>query len=110
MRPEVWGEAQERAIGLSLLRFTLLNKDLATSGDVDKAILAFRDARAWWLVMHRAAHDIVAKQSALSIETSAAQAMLMADDLRDPKATALRVRAQLDEDIADNPWIRDGLK
>ena len=44
---------------------------------------------------------------ALNVELNTAAALILHKDLRDPKATAARVAAQLAEDLKDNPWLKD---
>jgi hypothetical protein len=102
---EVGGEVRESAQAIALLRFTLLRQELARSRDVDRAMVVFSDLKPFWLVMHRAVHDLLSKIEALSVELRTAQALILQDDLRDPEATAERVAAHLSEDLADNPGI-----
>ncbi|MBZ0129486.1 MAG: helix-turn-helix domain containing protein [Rhodobacteraceae bacterium] len=108
--PAVWGELQEYANAAALLRFTLLRSELANSGDADQALQVFRDIKPFWLILHRAAWEIRAKVEKLEIGIEAAQAILMHEDISDPKAAAARIQQQLDEDLADNPWLDDYLK
>lgn len=87
------------------LRFILLHHELARSGDVDRALPVLRDMLPYWLVLHRAVHDLLRRVEALQVDMETAQALLLQEDLRDPDATALRVEQQLHEDLADNPWL-----
>lgn len=105
--PEVWPELQDRATAVALVRFILLRSELARSRDVDQAIATLRDLKPFWLAMHRAVHDLRAKMEALGTDLGTAEALLFQEDLRDPDATAERVRAQLAEDLSDNPWLGD---
>ena len=43
---------------------------------------------------------------ALNVELSTAAALVLQEDLRDPKTAAARVAAQLAEDMMDNPWLK----
>ena len=103
--PQVWGELQERAQCLALIRFTLIRHNVAQSGDVDRALGVFLDLKPFWLELHRSIHELRIKMKTLRVDLKTAQALLMQEDLRDPEATALRVEQQLEEDIADNPWL-----
>ena len=75
------------------------------SGDVDRALGVFLDLKPFWLVLHRSIHELRIKMEALRVDLKTAQALVMQDDLRDPGATTQRVEQQLEEDIADNPWL-----
>ncbi len=99
---KTWPELQERSRAIGLLRFTLLNADLAKSGEIDRAMAAFIDQKPFWLLMYRAAHDLGVKMQALGVELKTAQALILQDDLRDPDRTAQRVEKWLAEDMADN--------
>lgn len=101
--PQVWGELQERAQTLALIRFTLIRNEVAQSGDVDRALGVFLDLKPFWLVLHRSVHELRIKMETLRVDLKTAQALLMQEDLRDPKTTTRRVERQLEEDIADNP-------
>lgn len=101
--PQVWGELQERAQTLALIRFTLIRNEVAQSGDVDRALGVFLDLKPFWLVLHRSVHELRIKMETLRVDLKTAQALLMQEDLRDPKTTTRRVKRQLEEDIADNP-------
>ena len=103
--PQVWGELQERAQTLALIRFTLIRNKVAQSGDVDRALGVFLDLKPFWLVLHRSIHDLRLKMEALRVDLKTAQALIMQEDLRDPEATTRRVERQLEEDIDDNPWL-----
>lgn len=103
--PQVWGELQERAQTIALIRFTLIRSKVAQSGDVDRALGVFLDLKPFWLVLHRSIHELRIKMEALRVDLKTAQALVMQDDLRDPEATTQRVEQQLEEDIADNPWL-----
>jgi hypothetical protein len=105
--PQVWGELQDRAQAVTLLRFTLLRQGVAQSRDIDRALPLFRDLKPFWLMMHRAVHELRMKMEALHVDLATAQALLMQDDLRDPSACVDRLDAQLVEDLSDNPWLSD---
>lgn len=99
------GELQERAYPVGLARFIILRQDLVRSGRPDEALPILRDMHPFWLVLHRAVHDLLGKVETLRVDLETAQALLLQDDLRDPEATAKRVAAALEEDIADNPGL-----
>lgn len=103
--PQVWGELQDRATSVSLVRFTLLRQELARSRDIDSALSVFLDLKPFWLVLHRVVHELRMKMEALKVDLATAQALLMQEDLRDPEATAARVQRQLSEDLNNNPWL-----
>lgn len=105
--PNVWGELQEKANALALLRFALLRADLAKSGNADRVLAIFRDMRPFWLILNRSIQELRSKEEALAVDITAAQAILMHEDLRDPDATARRLEQQLDEDFSDNNWLED---
>lgn len=105
--PQVWGELQDRAQAVALMRFTLLRSALASSGDVDRALGAFLDLKPFWLVLHRAVHELRLKMEASGVDLATAQALMMQEDLRDPDTTTRRVEAQLAEDLADNPQLEN---
>ena len=105
--PQVWGELQDRAQAVALIRFTLLRAEIAQSRDLDRAMATFLDPKPFWLVLNRASHDLRLKMEALGVDLRTAQALVMQDDLRDPASTSQRVEAQLAEDLTDNPWLSD---
>jgi hypothetical protein len=105
---QIGGEVQDAGHRVALVRFVLLRSDLARSGDVDQAMRLFSELRLWWIVMHRAVHDLLTRVETLSVDIATAQALLMQEDLRDPEETARRVEAQLAEDVADNPGLWAG--
>ncbi|WP_132695442.1 hypothetical protein [Rhodovulum steppense] len=86
--PQVWGELQDRAASVALVRFTLLRQELARSHDVDRALAVFLDMRPFRPVLHRAVHELRLKMEALPVDLAAAQALIMQEDLRAPDATA----------------------
>lgn len=100
------GELQERAYPIGNLRFVLLRQDIARSGDIDRALPLLRDMLPYWLVLHRAVHDLLKRVEMLQVDLETAQALLLQEDLRDPDATALRVERDLQEDMTDNPTLR----
>jgi Bacteriophage CI repressor helix-turn-helix domain len=104
--PAIWGEMENRAIGIALARYALLHRNLLTSSDVDRVMTAFLDPKPWWLVLNRAVHDLRGKMIGLDVDPSTAQALILNDDLRNPDETAKRVSAELREDLADNPDLR----
>ena len=103
--PQVWGELQERAQTIALVRFTLIRREVVFSGNVDKALGLFLDLKPYWLILNRAVHELRLKMEASRVDLKTAQALLMQEDLRDPVLTTGRVEQQLAEDIADNPWL-----
>lgn len=103
---QAWPELEEHCRAIGLLRFILLRSELAKSGDIDQAMAVFLDQKPFWLVMYRAAHDVVVKMQALGMEMKTAQALILQDDLRDPERTAQRVAKHLAEDIAQNPGLK----
>lgn len=104
---DVWPELHDRGTAVALARYTILRNDVAMAGDADQAIPAFLEVKPFWLVMHRAVHDLRTKMDALNIDLQAAAALLLQEDLRSPQVTAKRVAAMLAEDLADNPQLRD---
>jgi hypothetical protein len=78
------GELQDRCTAVALVRFTILRRDLVSSGDVDKTLGAFRDMRFFFVIMHRALHDIRQKMRATGVDMATAQALVMHNDLRTP--------------------------
>lgn len=105
--PDHWNELQETALGLSQLRFTLMTKDIAVSGDVERAMITFMNTKNYWAVLYRAVHEIQEKQSALNVDHDTAAALLMQEDLREPEATGARVRADLEQDLKDSPHLEN---
>ena len=103
---DIWPELHDRGTALALARYVILRTEIVHSGDADKAIAAFLDVKPFWLVLNRAVLDLRSKVEALKIDLSAAAALLLQDDLRDPKATAARLTSHLTEDLDDNPWIK----
>lgn len=103
---EAWPELHDRGTAVAVARYVLLRQEVAMSGDLDKAVAAFLDLRPFWLVMHRAVDDIRAKMKSLNIELGTAAALVLQEDLRNPKATAARVATSLAEDQKDNPWLK----
>lgn len=104
---DVWPELNDRGTAVALARYVILRQHVATQGDTELAFSAFAEVKPFWLVMHRAVHDLQAKMKALNVELSTAAALILQEDLRDPKATEERVAAQLAEDLRDNPWLKD---
>ncbi|SFF69177.1 hypothetical protein [Roseobacter denitrificans] len=102
-----WPELEERGQSIALVRFTILRQKIASSGDVDTALPVFLDLLPFWLVMHRAVHELRLKMEALKVDLKTAQALLMQEDLRDPQATLDRVANQLEEDLKDNPHLKE---
>lgn len=101
----VWPDLHSAAHRIALVRITLIRYDVACSGNVDQAMSVFQSLHPFWLIMHRAAHDIRIKMTALGADIRTAQALVMQEDLRDHIATASRVSAALSEDLADNPTL-----
>lgn len=104
---DVWPELHDRGTAVALARYTILRSEVAMKGDVDLALPAFLDVKPFWLIMHRAVHELRIKMDALNIDLQAAAALLLQEDLRSPKDTAKRVADMLDEDLADNPHLND---
>ncbi len=102
---EVSGELQERACAIALARFVLLRHDLAASGEVNKSLPAFRQMLPFWLILHRAVHDMLSTVENLQIDLDAAQVLILQDDLLHPEGTKARVARQLEEDLRDNPQL-----
>lgn len=103
---DVWPELHDRGTAVALARYTILRNEVAMSGNVDLALTAFLDVKPFWIVMHRAVHDLRTKMDILKIDLQAAAALVLQEDLRSPKDTAKRVAAMLVEDMADNPQLR----
>lgn len=76
-------------------------------GEVDQALPAFLDVKPFWVVMHRAVHDLRAKMATLNVDLQAATALLLQEDLRSPNETAKRVADMLSEDLADSPELAE---
>jgi len=76
------------------------------SGDLDSALPAFLDVKPFFLVMHRAVYDLRVKMETLKVDLQTAAALLLQEDLRSPRETAIRVAAMLVEDINDNPDLK----
>ena len=106
-KSQVWQELTECATAVALVRYTLLRHDVAKSRDIDRGMSVFLTLKPWWLVMHRAAHELRLKMDALGTDLKTAQALIMQDDLRDPDATARRVEQHLAEDLADSPHLEN---
>ena len=104
--PQVWGDLQERAQTIALVRFTLLRREVVFSGNVDNALGLFMDLKPFWLILNRAVHELRLKMDASRVDLKTAQALLMQEDLRDPILATRRVEQQLAEDIAHNPWLQ----
>lgn len=102
---EVGGELQDRGTSVALLRFTLWRGELATSGTPEDVMRAFMDLRPFWLIMHRAIHELLLKVEAFNVDLATAQALLLQEDARDPLATRQKVETVLAEYAADNPWM-----
>lgn len=101
----VSGQLQERAYPIGIARFALLRRDLIGGGDVDKALPVLRDMLPFWLVIHRAVHDMLTRVEELGVDFETAQALILQEDLRDPDATAKRIAGQVEEDLTDNPHL-----
>ena len=101
------GELRERAYPVAFARYILIRHELIRSGDADRAMSILRDMKPFWLVLHRAVHELLAKVEALQVELETAQLLLLQEDLRDPEATAHRVNAQIADDLADNPHFKE---
>lgn len=104
---DVWPELHDRGTAVALARYAILRNEVAMGGHVDQALPAFLDVRPFWLVMHRAVHELRVKMDLLHIDLQAAAALLLQEDLRNPQETAKRVTAMLAEDLADNPQLAD---
>ena len=61
------GELQERAMPIGNLRLILLRRELARSGDVDRALPVLRDLLPCGLVLRRAVRDLLKPRPAGSI-------------------------------------------
>ena len=106
-QPQIQVELQERAQTIALARSTLLRREVASSGDVDKALAEFMDLKPFWLVMKPAAQELRLKMETLQLDLQTAQALLLNEDLRYPDATEQRVARNLAEDFEDNSWLKD---
>ena len=104
---DTWPKLHDRGTAVALARYVILRRDVTIDGKIETAFSAFADVKPFWLVMHRAMHELRAKMKALNVELNTAAALILHEDLRDPKATAARVAAQLAEDLKDNPWLKD---
>ena len=105
--PQVWGELQEFGHAIALARFTLLRCEVAFSGDADRAMSVFRDIKPFWILLHRAVHELRMKMEALAVDLVTAQALLLQEDMRDPDAARGRIADQLAEDFRDNPFLQN---
>ncbi len=83
----------------------LLRHDLAASGEVNRSLPAFRQMLPFWLILHRAVHDMLSTVKSLQIDLDAAQVLILQDDLLHPERTKVRVARQLEEDLRDNPLL-----
>lgn len=101
----IWPDLQSAAHRIALVRFTLIRKDIACSGDVNKAMSVFQSLQPFWQIMHRAVHDIMVKMKVLGVDVKTAQALVMQEDLHDHVATSARVTAALQEDMEDKPTL-----
>ena len=104
-KSRIWQELTDCATAVALLRYTLLRHDVAKSRDIDRGMSTFLTLKPWWLIMHRAAHELRLRMDALGTDLKTAQALIIQDDLRDPDATARRVEQCLADDLADNPQL-----
>ena len=104
---DVWPELHDRGTALALARYTILRSEVAMGGEVDQALPAFLDVKPFWVVMHRAVHDLRAKMATLNVDLQAATALLLQEDLRSPNETAKRVADMLSEDLADSPELAE---
>lgn len=100
---DAWPELHDRGLAVSLARYSILRQEVLASQNLDHALAAFLDTKAYWMVMHRAVLDLRRKMETVGIDLGAAAALILQEDLRDPSATAVRLAAQLAEDVADNP-------
>jgi len=103
---EVWPELHDRGTAVALARYSILRNETAMSGDLDSALPAFLDVKPFFLVMHRAVYDLRVKMETLKVDLQTAAALLLQEDLRSPRETAIRVAAMLVEDINDNPDLK----
>ena len=70
--PQVWGELQERAQTIALVRFTLIRREVVFSGNVDKALGLFLDLKPYWLILNRAVHELRLKMEASRVDLKTA--------------------------------------
>jgi hypothetical protein len=104
---DTWPELYDRGTAVALARYVILRSSVTTAGDIETAFSSFADVKPFWLIMNRATLELRAKMKALNVELNTAAALILQEDLRDPKATEARVAAQLSEDLKDNPWLTD---
>lgn len=104
-KSRIWQELTDCATAVALLRHTLLRHDVAKSRDIDRGLSTFQTLKPWWLIMHRAAHELRLRMDALGTDLKTAQALIMQDDLRDPDATVRRVEQHLAEDLEDSQLL-----
>lgn len=107
---EVSGELQERAYAIALARFVLLRHDLAASDEVNKSLPVFRQMLPFWLLVHRAIHEMLSRVETLQVDLDTAQALILQEDLRDSAATRARVAKDLEEDLRDNPHLAEAYR
>lgn len=74
---EVWPELHDRGTAVALARYAILRNEVAMGGNVDKALPTFLDVRPFWIVMHRAVHDLRSKMDALHVDLQTAAALLL---------------------------------
>lgn len=106
-KSRVWQELTDCTTAVALLRYTLLRQDVAKSRDIDHGMSTFLTLKPWWLIMHRAAHELRLRMDALGIDLKTSQALIMQDDLRDPDATARRIEQHLAEDLKDSQLLEN---
>ena len=102
---EIWPGLQSAVHRIALVRFTLFRHGVASSGNVNQAMAVFQSLHPFWLIMHRAVHDLRVKMTALGADLRTAEALVMQEDLRDHLATVQKVSDELAEDLADNPSL-----
>ncbi|WP_164881741.1 helix-turn-helix domain-containing protein [Paenirhodobacter populi] len=80
--PVGWGEEEEAAFSLALFRFSRAFSDVISRGEYRSLVQLFTPAAAhfWWL-MSQAQEDLIKKQAHSGVSVSAAEALVMFDDL-----------------------------
>lgn len=80
--PIGWGEEEQAAFSLALFRFSRAFADIIAKGEYRSLVQLFTPASShfWWL-MSQAQQDLIKRQAHSGVSVSAAEALVMFDDL-----------------------------